>query len=593
MRRRLPLLAAALTALLALPAGASAAILDVRIDAAAGPALCVSTNAPATSVTVTVGRPGGGSLATVASAAPLATQCDGSAGRSFRPALPFGSLAGAAGATLAIADSTGAAVTVPFPVASFQTAHGGFTGVVHLRDLPQGRLDPDLQRKLDSADAGPVRLVRQRRDRDARELRDRDRHDRRDAVPRRRGPAGVRRRGQRRRRRHRRHGARRRPGRRASRDRRGGAGRRIARAHNCRRSRRLGARRHGRPAVRGTGGRRLHGNPGRLVDEFPARHRRLHGRRLQRLDPLLGRRLRGRSLVRDRRVRLDARAARPGGVGGRHRPARPMRRARSRRLGGERLWRVRRGNAADERDGEGRASRGRRHGHGHADGALARHFQPAHRGGRRARLARRRQPARARPAAPAGRRRDLLTARSAPGAARDAHGAHQQGRRRRPRARSRRLPPPRRGPRGRQPQRSRSRLRAGGLPLPPGRLARGIRPVGQRRARSAHPRGPDTGRPRGRATRDRVARRRVRRHAARPVRRRSRDRDGRRPRDARRDDPEPDRRRLHAAHHRARRPAARARGRGRRRDGPARGRERALGRRRARRRSAARAWRCP
>ena len=89
-------------------------------------------------MTVTVGRPGGGSLATVASAAPLATQCDGSAGRSFRPALPFGGLAGAAGATLAIADSTGAAVTVPFPVASFQTAHGGFTGVVHLRDLPPG-----------------------------------------------------------------------------------------------------------------------------------------------------------------------------------------------------------------------------------------------------------------------------------------------------------------------------------------------------------------------------------------------------------------------------------------------------------------------
>jgi hypothetical protein len=138
MRRRLPLLAAALTALLTLPAGASAAILDVRIDAAAGPALCVSTNALATSVTIIVGRPGGGSLATVASAAPLATQCDGSAGRSFRPALPFEGLDGVAGATLAIADSTGAAVTVPFPVASFQTAHGGFTGVVHLRDLPQG-----------------------------------------------------------------------------------------------------------------------------------------------------------------------------------------------------------------------------------------------------------------------------------------------------------------------------------------------------------------------------------------------------------------------------------------------------------------------
>ena len=138
MRRRLPLLAAALTALVALPAGASAAILDVRIDAASGPALCVSTSAPATSVTVVVGRPGGGSLATATSAAPLATQCDGSGGRSFRPALPFGGLDGAAGATLAITDSTGGSVTVPFPVASFQTAHSGFTGIVHLRDLPTG-----------------------------------------------------------------------------------------------------------------------------------------------------------------------------------------------------------------------------------------------------------------------------------------------------------------------------------------------------------------------------------------------------------------------------------------------------------------------
>jgi hypothetical protein len=136
MRRRLPLLAALAIVLGALPASASAAILDVRIDTAAGPALCVSTNALASSVTVVVGRPAGGALTSVVSAIPLATQCDGGAGRSFRPVLPFGGLDGAAGATLAIADSTGAGVTVPFPVASFETGSAGFSGRLHLRNLP-------------------------------------------------------------------------------------------------------------------------------------------------------------------------------------------------------------------------------------------------------------------------------------------------------------------------------------------------------------------------------------------------------------------------------------------------------------------------
>jgi hypothetical protein len=138
MRRRPPLLTAALTALLVLPAGASAAILDVRIDTAAGPALCVSTTGLVTSVTVIVGRPGGSTLAKLASSVPQATQCDGSAGRSFRPALPYAGLDGVAGATLEVADSTGDGVTVPFGVASFQTTHGGFSGVLHLRDLPPG-----------------------------------------------------------------------------------------------------------------------------------------------------------------------------------------------------------------------------------------------------------------------------------------------------------------------------------------------------------------------------------------------------------------------------------------------------------------------
>jgi hypothetical protein len=138
MRRRLPLLMAMLTVLLALPAAAAAAILDVRIDTAAGPALCVSTTGLVTSVTVIVGRPGAGTLAKLASAAPQTTQCDGSAGRSFRPDLPYAGLDGAAGANLEIADSSGDSVTVPFGVASFQTAHGGFSGVLHLRDLPPG-----------------------------------------------------------------------------------------------------------------------------------------------------------------------------------------------------------------------------------------------------------------------------------------------------------------------------------------------------------------------------------------------------------------------------------------------------------------------
>ena len=53
----------------------------------------------ASSVSAVVGRPGGGTLVTVSAATPLATQCDGSAGRSFRPALPFGELDGAAGST--------------------------------------------------------------------------------------------------------------------------------------------------------------------------------------------------------------------------------------------------------------------------------------------------------------------------------------------------------------------------------------------------------------------------------------------------------------------------------------------------------------
>ena len=136
MRRRLPLLAALAAALVTLPASASAAILEVRIDTAAGPSLCVTTNALASSVTAVVGRPGGGPLATVSSATPLATQCDGTAGRSFRPALPFGGLDGAAGSTLAIADSTGASATVPFPVAGFETGTGGFSGRLHLRNLP-------------------------------------------------------------------------------------------------------------------------------------------------------------------------------------------------------------------------------------------------------------------------------------------------------------------------------------------------------------------------------------------------------------------------------------------------------------------------
>ena len=136
MRRRLLLPAAALMALLGLPASACAAILDVRVDSSAAPGLCVSTSAGVGAVSVTVGRPGGGALVSVSSATPQALQCDGSAGRSFLPALPFGGLDGAAGTTLAIADSGGDTVTVPFPAASFETEHAGFSGRLHLRNLP-------------------------------------------------------------------------------------------------------------------------------------------------------------------------------------------------------------------------------------------------------------------------------------------------------------------------------------------------------------------------------------------------------------------------------------------------------------------------
>src|SRR4029077_18581779 len=114
----------------------SAAILEVRVDTAAAPALCVSTNALTSSVTVIVSRPAGGGLTVVVGATPAATQCDGGAGRSFRPVLPFGGLDGAAGATLAITDSTGDSVSVPFPVASFETGTAGFSGRLHLRTLP-------------------------------------------------------------------------------------------------------------------------------------------------------------------------------------------------------------------------------------------------------------------------------------------------------------------------------------------------------------------------------------------------------------------------------------------------------------------------
>ncbi|MDX6599251.1 MAG: hypothetical protein QOE87_3138 [Gaiellales bacterium] len=136
MRRRLLLPAAALTALLTLPTSASAAILEVRVDGSAAPALCVSTSAGVSAVSVTVGRPGAGALVTVSSATPQALQCDGSAGRSFLPALPFGSLDGAAGTTLAVGDSAGDTAAVPFPVASFETDHAGFSGRLHLRNLP-------------------------------------------------------------------------------------------------------------------------------------------------------------------------------------------------------------------------------------------------------------------------------------------------------------------------------------------------------------------------------------------------------------------------------------------------------------------------
>jgi hypothetical protein len=127
------LLGALLAGLMAMPVASAAAIVGVQIETTG---VCVSTSAPTSSVTIIVGRPGGGSLVTASSSAPLATQCDGSAGRSFRPVLPFGDTDGAAGATLAIADSTGDSVTAPWPVASLETSSSGFMGRLHLRNLP-------------------------------------------------------------------------------------------------------------------------------------------------------------------------------------------------------------------------------------------------------------------------------------------------------------------------------------------------------------------------------------------------------------------------------------------------------------------------
>ena len=39
-------------------------------------------------------------------------------------------------------------MTVPFAVASFETGHGGFSGVLHLRNLPPRGDDADHQRRL-------------------------------------------------------------------------------------------------------------------------------------------------------------------------------------------------------------------------------------------------------------------------------------------------------------------------------------------------------------------------------------------------------------------------------------------------------------
>ena len=129
MRRRLPLLTAALTLLLALPA-------RPRRPSST----CASTRRPArrcacrraassTSVTVIVGRPGGAHAREARE-----RDAPGDAVRRQRGAqLPPGTAVRAGWTApperrLAITDSTGDSVTVPFGVASFQTAHGGFSG---------------------------------------------------------------------------------------------------------------------------------------------------------------------------------------------------------------------------------------------------------------------------------------------------------------------------------------------------------------------------------------------------------------------------------------------------------------------------------
>ena len=521
MRRRLPLLTAALTVLLAFPTGASAAILDVRIDTAAGPALCVSTSGLVTSVTVIVNRPGGATLAKLASALPQATQCDGSAGRSFRPDVPYAGLDGAAGASLEIADSSGDSVTVPFGVASFQTVHGGFSGVLHLRNLPSGGTTqitnggslgptPVSSGSFDSGEiATPGAAVTVTATVGGKAVR---------AVlsPRPFAPnvsVG--------RRRDQRDGARRRSGRRGGRNRPDGARRSVDCAHIGGRPHRFRARCDCDSAVRRAARVRRDRGTRPVVVHDAARDRRVHGRRVRGRDPLLGSGLRWRSCLHHGLLLLVARAARPCGLGGQHRRARAVRRTRARRVRRERLRRIW-GNGAQHCGGDGRVARGRRQRDGRPDRAVPRDIQPAHHRRWRARFARRRQPPRTRNTPPARGCVHLLTPRPAAGAAHDADGTHQPDGRRRSRARARRLSASRRRRRDGRPEWRRGGLGAARLPLPPGRNAGRIRAVGvggrgRPRAGRARP-----GRRRRFATRDRIGFRGLLGRPRRSVSRRSR-----------------------------------------------------------------------
>ena len=138
MRRRFPLLAALAAAFVTLPASASAAILEVRIDTAAGPSLCVTTNARG-QLGDRRGRPPRRRLARDRRERDVPWRRSATAPRAAASGRCCRSAASTAppGRRSPSADSTGASIDgrrSPWPASRPHT--GGFSGSLHLRNLP-------------------------------------------------------------------------------------------------------------------------------------------------------------------------------------------------------------------------------------------------------------------------------------------------------------------------------------------------------------------------------------------------------------------------------------------------------------------------